>query len=52
MRLLLRASEEISADMVRGILSWEMDEVCRTEVFVSPAELGAYDLLLEGAGTP
>ena len=52
LRLLLDTSEEISADMVREILSWEMDGTSLAEVFVSRADLGAYDLLLEGAGMP
>lgn len=51
-RLLLDTSEEISADMVQEILSWEMDEASLAEVFVPSADLGAYDLLLEGAGMP
>jgi hypothetical protein len=51
-RLLLDTSEEISAGMVKEILSWEMDEASLAEVFVSSADLAAYDLLLEGAGTP
>ena len=49
-RLLLDTSEEISADMVQEILSWETDETSLAEVFVSSADLGAYDLLLEEAG--
>jgi hypothetical protein len=51
LRLLLDTCEEISAEMVAEILSWEMGDLS-AEVFVTPADLGAYDLLLEGAGQP
>ena len=51
-RLLLDTAEEISSEMVEEILSWEMDGPCLAEVFVARADLGAYDLLLEGAGRP
>ena len=51
LRLLLDTCEEISAEMVAEIISWEMGDLS-AEVFVTPANLGAYDLLLEGAGRP
>jgi len=51
LRLLLDTSEEISSGMVQEILSWDTGNTA-AEVFVSPADLSAYDLLLEGARRP
>ena len=51
LRLLLDCSDEISAPMIAEILSWDFGEELRADVFVAPADLGAYDLLLEGVGS-
>lgn len=50
LRLLLDCSDEISESMITEILSWGFGEELRADVFVAPADLGVYDLLLEGVG--
>jgi hypothetical protein len=50
LRLLLDCNDEISAAMITEILSWGLEEELRSDVFVTPADLGLYDLLLKGAG--
>lgn len=51
LRLILDCSDEISESMIAEILSWDFGDELRADVFVAPADLGAYDVLLEGVGT-